>query len=299
MRLICPNCGAQYEVADDVIPQDGRDVQCSNCAHTWFESHGAPDVTDVLAEQSAAAPAVADDDDDDDDDDDEPWGAEAYAAKPVVAAKPATKRQELAPAIADILREEAARETAARRAEADAMESQPDLGLDSADAAPDQRSVEAKKRMADRKDLPPIPAGAASRAAIAAASRGDLLPDIEEINSSLRSSTERGLSFPDPIPEPKERKRGARTGFFGMLLILAVFTAVYISAPKIRSVVPAADAQLTTYVDTVDNARLWLNAQFRRVTDGTANEDVATPMAVPETAPTVSTEAPEMAPVTP
>lgn len=37
MRLICPNCDAQYEVQDSVIPQTGRDVQCSNCGVTWFQ----------------------------------------------------------------------------------------------------------------------------------------------------------------------------------------------------------------------------------------------------------------------
>jgi len=37
MRLVCPNCGAQYEVDDRVIPENGRDVQCSNCGHTWFQ----------------------------------------------------------------------------------------------------------------------------------------------------------------------------------------------------------------------------------------------------------------------
>jgi len=41
MRLICPNCGAQYEVAEDAVPDIGRDVQCSNCGHTWFENPGA------------------------------------------------------------------------------------------------------------------------------------------------------------------------------------------------------------------------------------------------------------------
>jgi len=39
MRLICPNCGAQYEVPDSVIPQSGRDVQCSSCGNTWFQRH--------------------------------------------------------------------------------------------------------------------------------------------------------------------------------------------------------------------------------------------------------------------
>ncbi len=39
MRLICPNCGAQYEVPDSVIPENGRDVQCSSCGATWFQNH--------------------------------------------------------------------------------------------------------------------------------------------------------------------------------------------------------------------------------------------------------------------
>ncbi|APX89551.1 hypothetical protein BV394_07345 [Brevirhabdus pacifica] len=47
MRLICPNCDAQYEVGDGVIPPEGRDVQCSNCGHTWFQvsetADGRPD----------------------------------------------------------------------------------------------------------------------------------------------------------------------------------------------------------------------------------------------------------------
>jgi len=38
MRLICPNCEAQYEVPDDAIPPGGRDVQCSNCQQSWFQT---------------------------------------------------------------------------------------------------------------------------------------------------------------------------------------------------------------------------------------------------------------------
>ncbi|MEL7204552.1 MAG: zinc-ribbon domain-containing protein, partial [Pseudomonadota bacterium] len=36
MKLTCPNCAAQYEVPDEVIPETGRDVQCSACGDTWF-----------------------------------------------------------------------------------------------------------------------------------------------------------------------------------------------------------------------------------------------------------------------
>lgn len=37
MRLTCPNCGAQYEVDNSVIPDEGRDVQCSGCGQGWFQ----------------------------------------------------------------------------------------------------------------------------------------------------------------------------------------------------------------------------------------------------------------------
>lgn len=56
MRLICPNCEAQYEVPDGAIPEDGRDVQCSNCAHTWFQAH--PDAA-VDPEDAAPMPGGA------------------------------------------------------------------------------------------------------------------------------------------------------------------------------------------------------------------------------------------------
>jgi len=36
MRLLCPKCDAEYEVADSIIPNAGRDVQCSSCDTIWF-----------------------------------------------------------------------------------------------------------------------------------------------------------------------------------------------------------------------------------------------------------------------
>lgn len=57
MRLICPNCGAQYEVSNDAVPENGRDVQCSNCGHTWFEKPGAS--VDAEEDLVATAPIAA------------------------------------------------------------------------------------------------------------------------------------------------------------------------------------------------------------------------------------------------
>ncbi|MEL6701097.1 MAG: zinc-ribbon domain-containing protein, partial [Pseudomonadota bacterium] len=48
VRLICPNCDAEYEVPDSVIPAEGRDVQCSNCGTTWFFDPSAPVADDIV-----------------------------------------------------------------------------------------------------------------------------------------------------------------------------------------------------------------------------------------------------------
>lgn len=67
MRLICPNCSAQYEIDASLIPDEGRDVQCSNCGHTWFELPPAPPAYADLPEPEPAAqeeePAFSDDTD--------------------------------------------------------------------------------------------------------------------------------------------------------------------------------------------------------------------------------------------
>ncbi len=43
MRLLCPKCDAEYELADGIIPSSGRDVQCSSCETIWFvEFNHAP-----------------------------------------------------------------------------------------------------------------------------------------------------------------------------------------------------------------------------------------------------------------
>ena len=61
MRLVCPNCGAQYEVDDRVMPEAGRDVQCSNCGHAWFHTppHNAKASADKAAEPKIEMPVTA------------------------------------------------------------------------------------------------------------------------------------------------------------------------------------------------------------------------------------------------
>lgn len=59
MRLICPNCVAQYEVDENVIPAEGRDVQCANCGHNWFQ-----DTIQMLSSEADIASGKGDPDSD-------------------------------------------------------------------------------------------------------------------------------------------------------------------------------------------------------------------------------------------
>jgi hypothetical protein len=105
--------------------------------------------------------------------------------------------------------------------------------------------------------------------------RRDLLPDIEEINSTLRASSEnRGgdeaalMADDANVTAPNT---GFRSGFSLMLLIAVVLIAAYVAAPKIIQQIPASEAAMTNYVAGVDAARVWLDAAMRNAIAGLQN----------------------------
>ncbi|MEM6372773.1 MAG: zinc-ribbon domain-containing protein [Pseudomonadota bacterium] len=258
MRLICPNCDAQYEVVDDVIPAEGRDVQCSNCGQTWFQHH-----PDHMPEPEPEE-AVQDHDAPDLDENDTPGADEERVTMP-----DAPQRRELDSSVADILRQEA--ELEARAREGDALESQPELGLEDGDADDDRRARDAQARTA-RMRGEPADAGEVAAAAAALGSRRDLLPDIEEINSTLRSAGDRQSGASGPTAEmhaervpPIKKTSGFRRGFMLMVLLTVILGAVYVMAPEIAQAVPQADPYLSAFVAQVDEARLWLDGRVTSV----------------------------------
>jgi len=286
MRLICPNCDAQYEVDDSVIPEGGRDVQCSNCGYTWFQAaagdapqadaagehppHTPPEqhapeagpASDVVPDADAPAPRDA---------------APDTAAEP--AAEPApqhdhadsetseptpghAQRQALDDSVLEVLREEATRETEARRTEAgngSARQNPPR-------PAPAGAASGLSARMARLRGVPQNAADNTGHGTTPA--RRDLLPNIEEINSTLRATSERRSGKPsepsqaaDEAPIP-----GKRSGFsrgFAIIIIVGVLAAsVYMLAPTIAKKVPASTPYLVSYVTTVNDLRAWLNGSI-------------------------------------
>lgn len=271
MRLTCPNCGAQYEVPNAVVPEAGRDVQCSNCGTTWFQHH--PDhATPESAEPDAMAKPTAEP---------KPAPPTDPQAEPDSAPKadpaPSAQRR-LDPSVADILREEASREHAARAAEADGrIETQPDLGL--TEPAPDKarHAREARDRIQRLRGDPPATAGVTpmrkgadddeddekEEDGIDPRSRRNLFPDIDEINSSLSASHDTTGPLAPVISEHMAlapRSGGFRTGFRLAVVVCVGALVVYLMAPQIIGLWPDAKAPLAQYVQAVDDGRAALSA---------------------------------------
>ncbi len=253
MRLICPNCDAQYEVPDEVMPTSGRDVQCSNCGQTWFQHHPDHMPDEDFDGLDAAAPA--------------PDEEVAPPPAPPSPPKPAPERKKLDPSVADILRQEAeAEQESRRRRQAETLESQPDLGLGDGDQPSEgERARLAKARTARLRGEETRSVSEAKATAAAVGSRRDLLPDIEEINSTLRSGTERRSSTQTIDAESDfsdydhEERRGFGKGFLSVVVLMTLLVLIYVFALQIANAVPQADPHLSAYVAKVDAARLWLD----------------------------------------
>ncbi|WP_284165757.1 zinc-ribbon domain-containing protein [Frigidibacter sp. SD6-1] len=237
MRLICPNCNAQYEVDEAAIPAAGRDVQCSSCGHTWFQESAAALRERELAEASAEPPP------------------QEGASEPETAGLTRRKPDD---SVLNVLREEAAREAEARRAEGTSLEVQEDFGP----MAPPEPPPRPADPVED--DDAPDPA------LVPRASRRELLPDIEEINSTLRPTSERGGDAASyDAPETRRRERsGFRRGFLTSVVFMVLLLLPYVYSGPITRAVPALEGTVASYSAGVDAIRLWLDDLMHRATAG-------------------------------
>ena len=246
MRLICPNCDANYEVDAKVIPDNGRDVQCSACNETWFQAKDAPAV-------GANAPTDAPQD----------TVVDAAPAPEVAPVSDAPQRRPLDESVVDILREEASHEERARANEsapaavAPQPAQEPEDILDEVLAQDGLTNDPADAAFTDTADIP------------ADSNRADLLPDIDVINSTLRAASEEseGTTETEATTEAP-RKSGFRTGFLMMIILLVAAVLVYTSAAAIIDFWPGGESYINAYVAWVDGLRVWLDGMMGKAAEG-------------------------------
>lgn len=305
MRLVCPNCDAEYEVDDAAVPKDGRDVQCSNCGHAWFQQH--PEIeaeaeaeADLYEAPPGAIAQAADEaepaemqvevaatedatpapepfvaiDDDEDEDEIEAVEPDAVAEEPespdAADASPAPSRS-LDETVLAVLREEAERETAARRAEVASppvLESQTEMPMAPPAIVQESGMAAAVRRIARMRGLGAAPVEATEPAVEKnAKSRGQLFPAIDEINSTLRTIGDRAQdeddAVVDSLPDLNPRRGGFRRGFLTLVALAVVIVALYILAPVVAVKYPAMAGVAAAYVTAVDTARVWLDTNLR------------------------------------
>ncbi len=260
MRITCPKCGAIYEIDADLVPASGRDVQCSACSHVWSESPPR----EAEAAGAAGAETPPDTPDESDEAPRETGGGDGPA-------RPRPDEDTLR-----ILREEAAREVAKRRggggdtaeaAPATAPEPEPSPREDAEGARgvapltrPD-REEEPRAAPADRLSAPVrgTPAGEGARRR--SEQSGDLLPDVDEINSTLAGPARRA---PDREGDggTAPAAGGFLSGFVWVLAIAIVVAAAYVAAPWIAERLPALEGPLAGLVGAVNAARDWLGTRL-------------------------------------
>ena len=261
MRLICPNCDAEYEVDGDQISSEGRDVQCSNCAHTWLQMpEGFDDTVPTLTgtAELEAQPESRDEDETD------------AGFTPPIGAEMQPPRRTTDPDALDVIRQEVQHELQHRETEAGGIETQTELGLDQGGFAPTPPAPEIAPEITPEltpdtpsETQPPdetVTGGLAPAHKRNEGNKRELLPDIEEINSTLASA-------PDPVYDEDgnldERatmggRRGFRLGFGLMLLLTALLLLFYAYAPAQAERFPQFKTQIDAIIGFIDMMRAGL-----------------------------------------
>jgi hypothetical protein len=183
--------------------------------------------------------------------------------------EPAPKPRGLDDSVKDILREEVEYESQARAAEQpQSLETQGDLGLGQGEDRPVETArkpdaAAARMRRLRGEDDAVTAAAVASTVRSSKDTRRDLLPDIEEINSTLRTTGDSPRN-PDLGQKPTNsasRARGFRLGFALVILIAGAAVFVYSSHDSLSQSYPQAAPYIDNFMASANGARIWLDDQ--------------------------------------
>ena len=288
MRLTCPNCEAQYEVNESVIPDDGRDVQCSNCGTTWFQESAAHllnaalpedadvDIADIdtvtenlLTAEEAPQGAPADAPPAPEKSTDAPGERHDEGVVAAAQTRPDLRRRNLDDAMLNVLREEAEREARARKAEGSSLETQAEVEFAATPPAPPPVETAASRRQDAPETGPESDDEGPDETLVSRSARRELLPDIEEINSTLRATSERGYEAAarDAPESLRYRRSGFRRGFLAALVVMSLLLLPYIFVGPLAARFPTLEPALMRYTTGIDALRIWLDDRIKSSTE--------------------------------
>ncbi len=256
MRITCPNCSAQYEIDAALLPDDGREVQCSACGHVWFQE--GPNAHRSRTFGAEVPGAMRDDMDGETDAPRAPVPPRRAPARPAqVEAEPepdpqdadARSPRQVDNKVLGILREEAEFEAQARAREAGQLETQPELGLQGSAPWPtNSRAPDA--------DATPAPGARDSRGGADGS-----FPDIEDISSTLEPIGTSRKASGQSVDLPATAQERSRSFIRGLVIPLAlglIVIALYVAAPALVSALPVLEPVLTAFVSAIDGLRVRL-----------------------------------------
>jgi hypothetical protein len=108
------------------------------------------------------------------------------------------------------------------------------------------------------------------------ASRRKLLPDIEEINSTLLSNSNVNTTVNENTDKALSRSRFKR-GFVYATITSLTALAIYVFTPQISLAVPQIEPYLTSYVEWVDELRIWLDRHLQALIESAQSETTIDP----------------------
>lgn len=278
MRLTCPNCGAEYDVPEGLVPPDGRHVQCTACHTRWFmrgrarEELSEDQILRKLETRGERPRPL----------DPRPEG-DAHAPIPFPA--PSAARADTAPEPPEPSREFV--EVSGPAGVPDNTDDAPKPEFGAGDpvvyeeipgdsvpltdgpeeekAKPVEAVLAAPRPGLDLRPAPPSPARPAIETAAPVAARSiaeDAEPRLPALREAPRAATPRPrievTDTPTTPVAPERRRRRFLPGFILALLIVGLVVEIYVWRDPLAAQVPAAAPAIHGYADRVDVLREWL-----------------------------------------
>jgi predicted Zn finger-like uncharacterized protein len=280
MRLICPNCKAQYNVDEALIPEEGRDVQCATCKKTWFQektfaatplklttpvspprNRSHEDRVGHSGPSGPTGPAAPR----------RTMGGTTTAPKPEPEAAPAPPP----PVNDDIDRDEL------RRAVEEELAVKASLGA-TEEAYEEEKDEDTdllkslREQLAEAgTDFETGPAsGSRKRSVVKAAESAGITQDELLADRSRKVlPSDISLEFVEELNETRPKERRVGGGFILALILVGIAAGTYFFKSTIADAYPPAEPYLDQYTDAVDSARSGVESMAAMVTELVANRD--------------------------